>query len=121
MEDRVKYLEHKGQRILIQDLTDSTSVEMNIKIFDRTQDIILSQPPKSVRLLSIFTNAHYSPEAVDRLKQFSKTVTPYMAASAAVGIAGIKKIIYNSLIRLTGRNIMLFDTVEQALDWLAEQ
>lgn len=121
MEERVRFVDHRGKKILIQDLTDSTSIEMNIKIFDRTRELILTQPPKSVRLLSIFINAHYSPEAVDHMKKFSETVTPYMLASAAVGISGIKKIIYHSLIRLTGRKIELFETTEQALDWLAEQ
>jgi len=121
MEERVKFVDHRGKKILVQDLTDSTSVEMNIQIFDRTKEIILSQPLKSVRLLSIFHNAHYSSEAVDHMKEFSKTVTPYMLASAAVGITGIKRIIYHSLIRLTGRKIELFDTIEKALDWLAQQ
>jgi hypothetical protein len=121
MEERVKFIEHQGQRILVQDLTDSVSAEENMGIFDRTQVISLSQPSRSVRLLTNVTNAHYSSQAVERLKQFSRTITPHMLASAAVGVTGIKKIVLQSLIRLTGRKITLFDTVEQALDWLAEQ
>lgn len=121
MEERVKFVEHLGKSILVQDLTDSVSAEENMGVFDRTQEIVLSQPPRSVRLLTNVTNAHYSPEAVEHMKQFSKTVTPHMLASAAVGVSGIKKIVLQSLIRLTGRRIVLFDTVEQALDWLATQ
>jgi hypothetical protein len=121
MQERVKLIEHRGRMILVQDLTNSANAEENIKIFGQTHEIILAQPPKSVRLLTNVTNAHYSAEAVDHMKNFSKTVTPYMLASAAVGVTGIKKIVLQSLIKLTGRNIALFDTVEQALDWLAEQ
>ncbi|MBU1355222.1 MAG: hypothetical protein KJ620_01495 [Candidatus Edwardsbacteria bacterium] len=119
--DRVKYLNHRGRDILIQDLTDSKSIEENIAVFDQTQGIIFAQPPKSVLLLTILINTHYSSKAVDRLKKFSLEVTPYIKASAAVGITGIKKVVYQTLSKLIGRKIHLFDTVDQALDWLAEQ
>ena len=44
-----------------------------------------------------------------------------MKASAAVGVSGLKKIIVLSLMKLAGRDIKLFDTREEALDWLAGQ
>ena len=119
--DRVKYLNHQGREILVQDLTDSKSIEENIAIFDQTQGIIFTRPPKSVLLLTILINTHYSPQAIDRLKKFSQEVTPYIKASAAVGITGIKRVIYQALSKLIGRKIHLFDTIDQALDWLAEQ
>ncbi len=119
--DRVKYLKHKGTEILVQDLTDSKSIEENIAVFDQTQGIIAGRPDKSVLLLTVLINTHYSPQAVDRLKRFSVEVTPHIRASAAVGITGIKKVVYQALSKLIGRKIHLFDTVEQALDWLAEQ
>ncbi len=119
--DRVYFKEHRGVKILILDLTDSKSVQENIAGFEQAERIILQHPAKSVRLLTNVTNAHYSTQAVDRMKQFSKTVTPQMLASAAVGVGGIKKIILQSLNRLTGREIKMFDLAEPALDWLSSQ
>jgi hypothetical protein len=55
------------------------------------------------------------------MKEFSKSVTPHMKASAAVGVTGIKKIILQSLIMLAGRDIKLFNTREEALEWLSKQ
>jgi hypothetical protein len=119
--ERVKYIEHKGKKILVQDLTDSKSIEENIGAFDKSQEIIFAQPDKSVLLLTVLVNTHYSPEAVDRLKKFSRDITPYIKASAAVGVTGIKKVVYQTLTKLIGRKINLFETVDQALDWLASQ
>ncbi len=121
MEEKVKFIEHRGQRILVQDLTNSASVEENIGIFDRTREIILAQPPKSVLLFTNVTNAHYSTEAVDHMKKFSLTVGPYIKASAATGVSGIKRIVFQSLLKLTGREIKLFETAGEAMDWLARQ
>ncbi|HAD82366.1 MAG: hypothetical protein A2509_08295 [Candidatus Edwardsbacteria bacterium RIFOXYD12_FULL_50_11] len=119
--DRVKYLNHKGREILVQDLTDSKNIDENIAVFDRTQGIIAGRPEKSVLLLTVLVNTHYSPQAVDRLKRFSVEVTPHIKASAAVGITGIKKVVYQTLSALIGRKIHLFDSIDRALDWLAEQ
>ncbi len=119
--ERVYFTERNGRRILVQDLTDSKSVEESIATFDRTEALIRQEPPQSVRLLTNVTNAHYTTEAVDRLKRFSRDVTPWIHVSATVGISGIKRIIVQSLNRLTGRQIKICDTADQALDWLARQ
>jgi len=37
------------------------------------------------------------------------------------GITALKQILYNSIVKLTGKKLTLFDTLEQAKDWLAEQ
>mgnify|MGYP001769268534 CR=1 FL=1 len=55
------------------------------------------------------------------LKDFSKAITPYVIASANVGVTGLKKIIVMSLNKLTGRDLKLFDTREEALEWLISQ
>ncbi|HTY09120.1 MAG TPA: hypothetical protein VMF29_08145 [Candidatus Edwardsbacteria bacterium] len=119
--ERVYFKEHNGVQVLVLDLTDSRSIEENMAAFDQAEQLVLRQPERSVRQLTNVTNAHYSTEAVDRMKQYSQKVTPHMRASAAVGISGIKKIVLQSLIRLTGREIRIFDDAAAALDWLAAQ
>ena len=76
------------------------------------------QEEKSVLLLTNVTNTHYDVVAIEHLKDFSKSITPYVKASCAVGVSGIKKVIVLSLNRISGRNIHLADNVEQAKDWL---
>lgn len=119
--ERVYYTDRNGVQILVLDLTDSKDIQENIAGFAQAEALITAQPPKTVRLLTNVSNAHYSTEAVDRMKRFSKAVTPHMLASAAVGVSGIKRVVLQSLVRLSGRDIRMFDTADQALDWLAAQ
>ena len=119
--ERVYFKEHRGVQILMMDLSNSRDLAENIAAFDRAEQMIVKLPQKSVRQLTNVANAHYSTEAVDRMKRFSATVTPQMLASAAIGVGGIKKIVLQSLIRLTGREIKIFEDVDAALDWLAAQ
>jgi len=118
---KVGFIEHNGARILSLDVSHSHSAEENIEAFQEAQAIIVKQPPKSVRLLTDVTKAHYTAQAVDAMKQFSQAVTPYVLASAAVGVSGIKRVVLQSLIKLSGRHIEMFSEREKALDWLAGQ
>jgi hypothetical protein len=118
---QVYFKVHKGKSILVQDLTGIEDVKVSIAIFDRTQSMILKEPLKSVRLLTNVTNAHYDHEAVEHMKKFSTKVTPHIQASAVVGVQGVKKIVVQTLILLTGRQIVLRSSMQEALDWLAQQ
>lgn len=118
---KVEFIEHKGLKILLLDVSYSSNAEENIAAFDQAREIIFKEPPKSVRILTDVTKAHYTPQAVDAMKEFSKTVTPHIKASAAVGVSGIKRIVLQSLIKLSGRHIEVFEEREKALDWLVGQ
>lgn len=119
--DKVRFIEHKGKRIVFQDLSNSRDAKTNIEIFAETQSVIEKEAEKSVLLLTDVTNAHYDIEAAEFMKKFSVAVTPYMKASAAIGVTGIKRVLLMSLIKLSGRDIRLFETAEEAKDWLISQ
>ncbi len=119
--DKVRFLQHKGKEILLVDLSGSKGPETSIPILKAARPIIDAQAPKSVRLLTNCIDTHYDAESAEEIKAWSKANTPYIKASAVTGVVGIKKILFQAIIKLTGRNIKACDTVEQALDWLAEQ
>jgi hypothetical protein len=119
--NRVEFIVHKGVRILDLDLRGSKDINQSIAAFQLAQKLATQEPLKSLHLLTDVTDAHYTSEGVAVMKEFSKATTPHMKASAAVGVSGLKKIIVQSLMKLAGRDIKLFDTREEALDWLAGQ
>jgi hypothetical protein len=55
------------------------------------------------------------------LKEFTRHNKPYVIAAAVVGITGLKQIIYNAVLKFSGRNLVAFDSVDRAKDWLAGQ
>lgn len=118
---RVNFIEHKGQRILHVDLSGLREPRDKIEVLEEARRVIDAQPPKSVLLLTNCIETHYETEGAEAVKQYSKANTPYVKASAVTGVVGIKKILLNAIVKLTKRKIAAMDTVEQALDWLAEQ
>jgi len=55
------------------------------------------------------------------IKDFTTFNKPYVIAGAVVGVTGLKKVIYNAIVAISGRNMSTFDTIDQAKDWLATQ
>ena len=113
-----EFITHKGIKILNLDLRNEQDIEKSATAFRTAQKLATSEPPKSVRLITDVTGAHYTSEGVSVIKEFSSAVTPYMKGSAIVGVTGIKQIIVQSLVRLSGREMKLFKTREDALEWL---
>ena len=118
--NRARFVEHKGKKILHVDFSgcDSTTLAPAI---EEAKAVIKNLPPASAFLLTDVTNTEMSRTTSAMIKDFSSHNTPYVAASAVVGVTGLKKLIYNTVVGLTGRSISLFDSLEQAKDWLAER
>ena len=115
------FITHKDKQILYNDVSGIKGVEESLAVFDKTEKMVRTQPEKSVLLLTNVTDTHYNIEATNGLKKMSNAITPYIKASAAVGVSGIKRIVWQSLTKMTGRKIRIFNTIEEAKDWLVEQ
>ena len=59
-----------------------------------------------------------SREAVQTLKESTKSNKSLVEKTAIVGITGLKKILADAIARFSGTNTKYFDTKEEALEWL---
>ena len=117
---RVSYIYHQGRQILFLDFANC-SVDEALGIINEAGPLISEQKEKSVLTLTDVTGARYNHDVTHAMKEFAKGNTPFVKASAVVGLDGMKKIIYNVIIKVSGRNISVFDDIEHAKDWLVEQ
>ncbi len=77
-----------------------------------------TQPEHSLLVLTNVEGAVFDPEVVKAMEAFLVHNKPYVKKSAIIGLSGLQKIIYDGLIRITRRNLPLFNTIEKAKDWL---
>ena len=118
--ERVQFIKHNYRQILLLNFS-CCSVDEAIQTIAEASEIIKSQPESSLLILTDVTGARYNLEVVEKLKQFTRDNTPYVRASAVVGLDGLKKVIYNAVIMFTRRKISVLDDIEQAKDWLIQQ
>jgi len=118
--DRVQFIQHKGKKILHLNFADCTPDEV-LQVIEISKAAIRTQSPQSVHTLTDVTNTAFNSKVSEAMKEFVIHNKPYVIAAAVVGVTGLKQIIYNAIMRFSGRKLTAFDTLAEAKDWLAAQ
>ena len=117
--ERAKFVLHKGRQIFTMDCRDASLEEMNA-VIDECVRQVRSQPEKSVLTLTIAGGSSFGAETIARLKDLARDNAPYVKAGAIVGVTGLYKVVFNAVSMFSRRRFHLFETVEEAMDFLAD-
>ena len=118
---KIGFIDHKGVKILLFDFAYTKKSNEVLELIQEAGLMARKRAPKSVLVVTDVTEAQYNIEVTQALKELAKGNAPYIKASAVVGVTGLKKILYDAVIRFSGRDLKLFDNRESALDWLVTQ
>ena len=122
MSKELKVLEHKGKQILFFDFSHNNCKEEYIPIIDTAKLWLKDKGPSSVLTLTDVTNAHFNAEILNLLKELTSHNKPYVKAGAIVGITRpLAKLAYNAVMAFSKRTLPIFDTHDEAKDWLIKQ
>ncbi len=116
----VQFVEHKGKKILHLNFAGCKPDE-TLEIIRQAKSVIASQPTKSILTLTDVTDTAFNTEVADAMKEFAAHNKPYVIAGAVVGITGLKQIIFNAVLKFSGRHLAALNSVEEAKDWLTRQ
>ena len=117
-ESRIQIITHKGQNILYVDFR-GVDIDRVENILDMGKRVVASQPLKSVRHLTDVTGANFSKDTIRLFKEYANHNEPYIYRSAAVGVSGLMVVLFNAVVRFSGRkNLVIKASVEEAKEWL---
>jgi hypothetical protein len=117
--ERIAWFEHKGKRILMEDYSGISPAELPA-LLEKAHRLIAAEPLGSVLAIANVHGTHYDRDASDRMKAFVKSNTPFIKATAVVGLSGLQTIVYQAIVKLTGRrNFYVIDSAGKARDFLA--
>jgi hypothetical protein len=119
---RTSFIEHKGRQIVLLDFSGFTDHQSTLEAIDEAKRFI-AQQPKQQQLLTL-TNvrgSHFDTDIVKGLRELVEHNKPYVKAGAVVGLSGLRRVVYTTLVHLTGRNLRAFDDMDEAKDYLAAQ
>ena len=117
----MRFIEHRGRPILLIDFSGLQAADDILREIDAARGLIRSQPLNSVWVLSDVTGARYSPPVMDAMKELTAGNRPYVRHSAVAGMERVHRVLYRAVLLFSRRSIEVFDTVDRARDWLAEQ
>ncbi len=116
----VQITQFEGKEIVVFDCMGKTPEEAQ-KVLSEGKIFVATKPLSSLLLMTVVTDLRFNTALSDAFKDFAAHNKPYVKASALVGISGLQKIIYSTIMTFTGRNIPIFNTKEEAMAWLIKQ
>jgi hypothetical protein len=122
MNDRLKKITHKGVSIMYTDYSGFSAWDDWRALIEAERKIMPQEPLGSVRAVALFNDSRFTTEVFEAIKQLAVANRPYMKCSALVGLSALQKTAFLKAIeRTSDRSFGLFDTLDEALDWLAAQ
>jgi hypothetical protein len=118
--NRIRFFTHRGKQILHLDFSNCDEDEVLVTI-EEAKKVIRIHPPQSILTLTNVEGAHYNMKVTNAMMEFAHGNKPFVKAGAVIGISGLKKIVYDAVMKFSGRNLPAFDHIEKAKDWLSEQ
>ena len=118
MADRIRFVTYRDKQILLIDLSQCTLDEMRMLLAE-IQDTITSQPLDSVLVMTDFTGVDYFGR--DLGEDIKKTLVfdrPYVKRAAWVGADVVPHAHYESFKSFSRRELPMFATREEAMEWL---
>jgi len=124
MSERISFIENPatGRQALLMDFSGFTTASDALPFIHAARDVVGTQPARSLHGVVDVTGSKFNTHVVEALKELAAHNAPFMIASGIVGVAGLQKVILDSVIAITGRsNLKAFPTRGDALSWLATQ
>jgi hypothetical protein len=113
-----QHLVHNRKPIFHMDFSNLKNTVEIKSLINESIRFIRVQPPTSLLTLTNIQGMHFSNEIKELFTDFVKGNKPYVKAGAVIGMSGMQQIVYNGLMKITGRDIKAFSTAEEAKNWL---
>jgi hypothetical protein len=118
VQDRIRFINHEGKKILLVDFSNCPVNEVE-EIARTVPNYTTVQPLGSVLVLTDFTAAVFDRDAVRAVKETAVFDKPYVKKSALIGTEDLPASFYDELKNFSRRDLRIFKTREEAVDWLA--
>ena len=122
MTARVRFLEHRGVRVVLLDFVDIVDQEIGLAAVAEAARFIGALPHDGTTLTCTdATGTRYDRKIVEALKLMTKANRPIVRAGAIVISSPLHRAAVSMLAMFSRRKLESFDTREKALDWLVTQ
>lgn len=110
-----------SKTIVYLDFSGLKNKEEIINQIDVFAKYIRSKPAKSQITLTNLENMYFNTEIYNLFVKYVKDNNPYIMASAVVGMKGLMQIFYRGFIVITGRNVKVCNSKDEAIIALNNQ
>jgi hypothetical protein len=116
--DRIRVIE-KG--IVLLDFSRIRDPDNHLHLNDEARRLVAAQGHGNALVLTDVSDSAFTERAVNSLRDLARDNTPYVLASALVGLSALTRVVFRAVVSLTGREIRAFGSRADAMGWLLER
>jgi hypothetical protein len=116
-QERLRFIQHKGHAIFLVDFSNCSAAEM-LLLIEQIRSIVARHPHNSMLTLADFNGAEIDKKVATRMKEVLTLDRPYVKRSAWVHAESVPHVFYENIKSFSQREIPIFKTREEAMDWL---
>jgi hypothetical protein len=120
LDDRLRFVKHKEQTILVIDFSHCSAKEV-LLLLDMVRATVAQHAPGSMLTLSDFSGAQIDKQVATRAQEVLVLDRPYVKRAAWIGTESLPHIFYEHFKSFSQRDLPAFKTREEAMDWLVAE
>jgi hypothetical protein len=122
IEERIELFDFEGKRFIYYDISRFKNNFQFKEFIAYAKTIIQQSPEQSLFSITNVEGVIYDTETKLIVAVWMDFNRPYIKFGAVIGLDGIKRIMVNSILKISGRNNMkFFRSKDEATQWLAIQ
>ena len=114
---RIRWISYRGTEILQVDFSQCTAEQVQ-KVAQEVADYVTVRPRDSVLVITDFTGASFNKDALRTMKETAVFDKPFVKKSALIGTETLPRQFYEDLKTFSRRVLPIFESREEALEWL---
>ena len=120
MDERIQFVEHKGKQILQVDFSGASATQMQL-LLEHVRITVAQHARESLVTLSDMTGAVVDHAVATKIKEVLTLDRPFVKKGAWVGADKIPRAFLENIRSFSRRDIKMFKTRAEALEWLVEE
>jgi hypothetical protein len=123
MKDRIEVFEENGKRFVSFDLSHFKSNTEFAELISLAKEKFKEYPPDAAFFsITNIEGVVYDTKTKEIVAQWMEYNRPYVKCGAVIGWDGLKKIMVNAILKMSGRhNMKFFRDRQEAVAWLSKQ
>lgn len=117
--DRIRFVTHRDRQILLLDFTNCSADEV-AALSESAPDIVTNEPQHSLLVVADFSGAEFDRDAIERIKVAMAIDRLHIKRAAWVLTENLARTLFESIRNFTARDVPVFRTREEALDYVIE-
>jgi hypothetical protein len=120
--ERTSFITHDERQIVFMNFAGVQTVEEALVAIKEAKEFVAAQPRRRNLLTLVdITGATQDPKVLDAMQDLAEHDKPWVLAGAVVGIHPLRRILFRTVVMMSGRKMATFASLDDAKEWLVRQ